>query len=108
MKTYTVEQFKKYLLSQDSMGDIMYNLSEKNIDKANEPKIEVGEKYTLKSYLDIETTPEREFNSFSLRPGEDITVVEYDGDSDGVIITIFDNDEEKWVCIADDLLNAIK
>jgi hypothetical protein len=27
MKTYTLEQFKKYLSKQDSMGDIMYNLS---------------------------------------------------------------------------------
>jgi hypothetical protein len=27
MKTYTIEQFKKYLSKQDSMGDILYNLS---------------------------------------------------------------------------------
>ncbi len=27
MKTYTIEQFKKYLSKQDSMGDIHYNLS---------------------------------------------------------------------------------
>lgn len=31
MKTYTIEQFKKYLSKQDSMGDILYNLP--NIDK---------------------------------------------------------------------------
>lgn len=36
MKTYTIEQIKKYLQSQDSFGDIFYNLSEENIDKANE------------------------------------------------------------------------
>lgn len=29
MKTYTIEQIRNYLLSQDSMGDILYNLSEK-------------------------------------------------------------------------------
>lgn len=34
MKKYTVEQFRAYLLSQDSMGDILYNLSEENIDIA--------------------------------------------------------------------------
>ncbi len=31
MKTYTIEQIKAYLDSQDSLGDIHYNL--KNIDK---------------------------------------------------------------------------
>lgn len=30
-KTYTIEEIKKYLESQDSLGDIYYNL--KNIDK---------------------------------------------------------------------------
>lgn len=31
MKTYTIEQIEKYLHSQDSFGDVFYNL--KNIDK---------------------------------------------------------------------------
>lgn len=31
MKTYTIEQIKKYIQSQDSLGDVMYNLN--NIDK---------------------------------------------------------------------------
>ena len=35
MKTFTLEQIKTYLESQDSLGDIMYNLSEANIEKAN-------------------------------------------------------------------------
>lgn len=35
MKTFNVEQIKNYLLKQDSMGDILYNLSEENIEKAN-------------------------------------------------------------------------
>jgi hypothetical protein len=39
-KTYTVEQIKNYILSQDSLGDVLYYLSEENIDKANEPKEE--------------------------------------------------------------------
>lgn len=34
MKKYTVEEIREYLLSQDSMGDILYNLSEENIDIA--------------------------------------------------------------------------
>jgi len=35
MKTYNIEQIKKYILSQDSLGDVLYNLKEENIDKAN-------------------------------------------------------------------------
>ena len=35
-KKYTISEIKKYLLKQDSMGDILYNLSEENIDKAQE------------------------------------------------------------------------
>lgn len=35
-ETFTIEEIKIYLMSQDSMGDIMYNLSAKNIIKANE------------------------------------------------------------------------
>jgi len=35
MKTYTIEQIKKYILSQDSLGDVLYNLSEQNIEKVN-------------------------------------------------------------------------
>ena len=34
---FTVEEFKNYLLKQDSRGDIMSNLSAENILKANEP-----------------------------------------------------------------------
>jgi hypothetical protein len=33
---FTVAEFKKYLLSQDSMGDMLYNLSANNIIKAND------------------------------------------------------------------------
>ena len=36
MKKYTIEEIKKYIIKQDSLGDVMYNLNEENIDKANE------------------------------------------------------------------------
>lgn len=45
MKTeFTIEEIRKYLLSQDSMGDILYNLSAANIIKANESDEEDEEK----------------------------------------------------------------
>lgn len=31
MKTYTIQQIEKYITSQDSLGDVLYNL--RNIDK---------------------------------------------------------------------------
>lgn len=37
---FTIEEFKKYLLSQDSMGDILYNLSSENVRKANIPIVD--------------------------------------------------------------------
>jgi hypothetical protein len=33
---FTIEEIRKYLESQNSFGDIFYNLSEANILKANE------------------------------------------------------------------------
>lgn len=35
---FTIEEIKTYILSQDSMGDILYNLSEQNIILANSIK----------------------------------------------------------------------
>lgn len=32
---FTIKEIKKYILKQDSMGDIIYNLSEDNIMEAN-------------------------------------------------------------------------
>lgn len=47
MKKYTIEEFRAYLLSQDSMGDMLYNLSEENIDIAiansNKQEVEAAE-----------------------------------------------------------------
>jgi hypothetical protein len=36
-KTFTIEEIRKYILSQDSMGDILYNLKEEKIIQANQP-----------------------------------------------------------------------
>lgn len=35
MKTFTIEEIKNYLKQQDSLGDVLYNLTEENITKAN-------------------------------------------------------------------------
>jgi len=32
---FTIEEIKNYILSQDSLGDVLYNLSSENIIKAN-------------------------------------------------------------------------
>jgi hypothetical protein len=34
--TFTIEEIKNYILSQDSLGDVLYNLTEEKIIKANE------------------------------------------------------------------------
>jgi hypothetical protein len=39
-RLWTVDQIKKYLMQQDSMGDMVYNLSDENIEKANKGKYE--------------------------------------------------------------------
>ena len=36
--TFTVDEIRKYILSQDSLGDILYNLSVSKILEANEPE----------------------------------------------------------------------
>lgn len=37
--TFTVEEIRKYVLSQDSMGDVLYNLSAEKIIRANQPEV---------------------------------------------------------------------
>lgn len=32
---FTIKQIKNYILSQDSLGDVLYNLKAENIEKAN-------------------------------------------------------------------------
>jgi hypothetical protein len=41
--TFTIDEIRKYILSQDSMGDILYNLSVSKILEANEPEEEEDE-----------------------------------------------------------------
>ena len=43
MKTFTIEEIKNYITSKDSLGDVLYYLSEDNIEKANKKE----EKITL-------------------------------------------------------------
>lgn len=35
-EVFTVEEIRKYILSQDSLGDVLYFLNAENIRKANE------------------------------------------------------------------------
>lgn len=34
---FSIEEIRQYILSQDSLGDVLYNLSEEAIVKANQP-----------------------------------------------------------------------
>jgi hypothetical protein len=38
--TFTIDEIKKYILSQDSLGDVLYNLSVSKIIEANLPEEE--------------------------------------------------------------------
>jgi hypothetical protein len=38
--TFTIEEIREYILSQDSLGDVLYNLSVSKIIEANELKEE--------------------------------------------------------------------
>jgi len=40
---FTVEEIKNYILAQDSLGDVLYNLKAEKIIEANQPKEEVDE-----------------------------------------------------------------
>lgn len=37
-RTFTIDEIRKYILSQDSLGDVLYNLKEEKIIEANEPE----------------------------------------------------------------------
>ncbi len=41
--TFTIEEIRNYILSQDSLGDVMYNLKAEKIIEANRSKEEVDE-----------------------------------------------------------------
>lgn len=36
---YTIEEIRNYILSQESLGDVLYNLKDKNIKDANVLKV---------------------------------------------------------------------
>ncbi len=40
---FTLEEIRNYIKSQDSLGDVMYNLNATNIMKANEPEKSVDD-----------------------------------------------------------------
>lgn len=44
-KKFTIEEFRNYLETQESMGDIWYNLSETNVEKANEAEYNSSEEH---------------------------------------------------------------
>jgi hypothetical protein len=46
-RTFTIDEIRKYILSQDSLGDVLYNLKESKIIEANEPE-EDDEDYIIK------------------------------------------------------------
>lgn len=54
MKKYSIKEFRNYLETQDSFGDIFYNLSEESIDDANNPECLVED-------CDHRTTIEQEY-----------------------------------------------
>lgn len=35
--TFTIDEIRNYILSQDSLGDVLYNLDSDHIYEANEP-----------------------------------------------------------------------
>lgn len=41
--TFTIDEIRKYILSQDSLGDVLYNLSVSKILEANQPEEEEDE-----------------------------------------------------------------
>ena len=43
--TFTIQEIRKYIESQDSLGDALYNLSEESIAKANRQVITSSEAY---------------------------------------------------------------
>jgi len=47
MKTFTIDEIRNYILSKDSLGDVVYFLSEKEIEKANKTI-----RFTLQEIMD--------------------------------------------------------
>lgn len=51
---FTVAEFKKYIQSQDSFGDVMYFCTAENIRKANLPKEETTDEESEDPYLQFQ------------------------------------------------------
>jgi hypothetical protein len=49
---FSIEEIKNYIMSQDSMGDILYNLSAENIVDANASKCSQCQEKTPQETLD--------------------------------------------------------
>jgi RNA polymerase-binding transcription factor DksA len=48
MRKFTIEEIKNYIISQDSLGDVLYNLNEQKIEEANNPHcVNCGEPITV-------------------------------------------------------------
>ena len=76
MRTYTIEQIKKYIESQDSLGDVLYNL--KNIDEylISDDITEIEDDGELNDYLlDMEDNQGNKFSYQGLvyRISDDVT-----------------------------------
>lgn len=65
---FTIEEIRKYLQSQDSFGDIFYNLSEEAIIKANQPK-EEEQIYSIKKIINLERHEFGPIQSFIAKKG---------------------------------------
>jgi len=50
---FSIEEIKKYILSQDSMGDILYNLNEAKIIEANTIRCPNCEVETSETMLEV-------------------------------------------------------
>lgn len=83
---FTIEEIKKYILSQDSLGDVMHYLSAGNIIKANQSK-------DFDQY-DFEEWFEQKFEELSEEHsnGELIDAIDIVDDGDGIIALKFDID----------------
>lgn len=91
---FTIEEIKNYIDSQDSFGDVAYNLSAENIIKANEPKEPVDESAYGKRDVRFPDTEDmhcpgkcQEPTRHSLQPDKDIPEFEAS------------KSQKKWTCL---------
>jgi len=51
---FTIEEIKKYIISQDSLGDVIYNLSAENVQKANHTETLESIKESIIAYFSFD------------------------------------------------------